>query len=130
MHPTGRGQSGLLRGRADGPCERVRADRELTAEIVAIHAELAGKPGVRRVRAEPAAMRSDDGWAYSRRVIGYAAVDHMRTDLIIEALAATLVTRLSPAGVIFHSDCACQYTANTPRTTSRNPAARTASSVP
>jgi putative transposase len=59
-----------------------------------------------------------DGWAYvatvidlhSRKVVGYAVADHLRTSLIIEALAAALVTRRPAAGVIFHSDRGTQYT--------------------
>lgn len=59
-----------------------------------------------------------DGWVYtatvidlySRTVVGYAVADHLRTSLIIEALAAALVTRRPPVGVIFHSDRGCQYT--------------------
>ena len=38
--------------------------------------------------------------------------DHLRTSLIVEALAAALVTRRPPAGVIFHSDRGCQYTSS------------------
>jgi putative transposase len=63
-------------------------------------------------------VRTVDGWAYtatvidlhSRRVVGYAVADHLRTTLIIEALAAALVTRKPARGVIFHSDRGCQYT--------------------
>lgn len=59
-----------------------------------------------------------DGWAYtatvidlhSRKVVGYAVADHLRTSLIIEALTAALVTRRPAQGVIFHSDRGCQYT--------------------
>jgi putative transposase len=47
---------------------------------------------------------------HSRKVVGYAVADHMRTSLIIEALAAALFTRTPPEGVIFHSDRGCQYT--------------------
>ena len=61
-----------------------------------------------------------DGWVYtatvidlySRTVVGYAVADHLRTSLIIDALAAALVTRRPPAGVIFHSDRGYQYTSN------------------
>ncbi len=61
-----------------------------------------------------------DGWVYtatvidlhSRKVVGYAVADHLRTSLIVEALAAALVTHRSAAGVIFHSDRGCQYTSN------------------
>ncbi|MGH3866820.1 MAG: IS3 family transposase [Pseudonocardiaceae bacterium] len=63
-------------------------------------------------------VRTVDGWAYtatvidphSRKVVGYAVADHLRTSLIIEALTAALVTRKPPDGVIFHSDHGCQYT--------------------
>ncbi|MCA1681899.1 MAG: hypothetical protein LC700_01870, partial [Actinobacteria bacterium] len=39
---------------------------------------------------------------HSRKVVGYAVADHLRTSLIIEALAAALLTRRPPAGVVFH----------------------------
>jgi putative transposase len=63
-------------------------------------------------------VRTVDGWVYtatvidlhSRKVVGYAVADHLRTTLIIEALAAALLTRKPPNGVIFHSDRGCQYT--------------------
>jgi putative transposase len=47
---------------------------------------------------------------HSRKVVGYAVADHLRTSLIIEALAAALVTRKPATSVIFHSDRGCQYT--------------------
>jgi transposase InsO family protein len=63
-------------------------------------------------------VRTVDGWVYtatvidlhSREVVGYAVADHLRTSLIIEALAAALLTRKPPTGVIFHSDRGCPYT--------------------
>jgi putative transposase len=63
-------------------------------------------------------VRTVDGWVYtatvidlhSRKVVGYAVADHLRTTLIIEDLAAALLTRKPPHGVIFHSDRGCQYT--------------------
>jgi putative transposase len=59
-------------------------------------------------------VRTVEGWVYtatvidlhSRKVVGYAVADHLRTSLIIEALAAALLTRTPPKGVIFHSDYA------------------------
>jgi transposase InsO family protein len=47
---------------------------------------------------------------HSPKVVGYAVADHMRTSLIIEALAAALLTRTPPEGVIFPSDRGCQCT--------------------
>ena len=59
-----------------------------------------------------------EGWAYlatvidlaSRRVVGWALADHMRTELISDALLMAFGSRRPPAGVIFHSDRGCQYT--------------------
>ena len=53
-----------------------------------------------------------EGWAYlatvidlgSRRVVGWALSDHMRTELVSDALMMAFGSRRPPAGVIFHSD--------------------------
>jgi putative transposase len=174
-------RQGYYRWLASGPSQRERTDAELTATIRAIHRDLHGDPGVRRVWAElvvrgvrvarkrvwrlmraaglqgrhPRAWRKTtvaglraidaadlvgrdftadapdtrwcgdisyvqtvEGWAYtatvidlhSRKVVGYAVADHLRTSLIVEALTAALVTRRPAEGVIFHSDRGCQYT--------------------
>jgi transposase InsO family protein len=42
----------------------------------------------------------------SRRVVGWALADHMRTELISDALLMAFGNRRPPAGVIFHSDYA------------------------
>lgn len=41
---------------------------------------------------------------YSRRLVGWAVADHMRTELVEDALKAAAATRGSLAGAIFHSD--------------------------
>jgi transposase InsO family protein len=46
---------------------------------------------------------------HSRRLAGYAIVDHVRAELVIDALAAAQCTRGSLAGAIFHAHGA-QYT--------------------
>jgi putative transposase len=46
----------------------------------------------------------------SRRVVGWATADHLRTDLIAEALNNAVAQRRPEPGVIFHSDRGCQYT--------------------
>jgi putative transposase len=59
-----------------------------------------------------------EGWAYlatvidlaSRRVVGWALADHMRTELVTDALAMAFANRAPERGVIFHSDRGCQYT--------------------
>ena len=58
------------------------------------------------------------GWAYlatvidlaSRKVVGWALADHMRTELIQDALRMAFTARRPADGVIFHSDRGCQYT--------------------
>lgn len=47
---------------------------------------------------------------HSRRLAGYCIAEHMRTDLVIDALAAAQRARGSLAGAIFHSDHGAQYT--------------------
>jgi len=47
---------------------------------------------------------------HSRRLAGWAIADHMRTDLVIDALDAAQRTRGSLAGALFHSDHGAQYT--------------------
>jgi transposase InsO family protein len=57
-----------------------------------------------------------EGWAYlatvidlaSRKVVGWALADHMRTELVEEALKMAFVQRRPAEGVIFHSDRGCQ----------------------
>ncbi|NEA37414.1 IS3 family transposase [Streptomyces sp. SID13031] len=58
------------------------------------------------------------GWLYlatvidlaSRRVVGWATADHLRTDLIADALTDAVNRRRPAPGVVFHSDRGCQYT--------------------
>jgi transposase InsO family protein len=63
------------------------------------------------------------GWLYlagvldlgSRRCIGYSMADHMRTELVTDALAMALDARggkPAVAGCIAHADRGCQYTSN------------------
>lgn len=60
-----------------------------------------------------------EGWLFlaavldvgSRRVLGYAMADHVRTDLVVDCLDAAVKLRGGRVeGVIFHSDRGCQYT--------------------
>ena len=47
--------------------------------------------------------------AWSRRVVGWHMADHLRTEIVIEALKMALTQR-RPSNVIHHSDQGCQYT--------------------
>ncbi|ROR38176.1 IS3 family transposase [Kitasatospora cineracea] len=61
---------------------------------------------------------TDEGWPYlatvidiaSRRVVGWATADHLRTELVADALRAACRTRRPTKPVVFHSDRGCQYT--------------------
>lgn len=65
-------------------------------------------------------IKSWDGWVYlatvidlhSRRVVGWAIADHMRTELVTDALTMALKQRHPKGGVIFHSDRGTQYTSH------------------
>ncbi len=47
---------------------------------------------------------------YSRRLVGWALADHMRTELVEDALKAAKATRGTLAGAVFHSDHGSVYT--------------------
>jgi transposase InsO family protein len=59
-----------------------------------------------------------EGWAYlatvidlaSRKVVGWSLADHMRTELVEDALSMAFANRSPDEGIIFHSDRGCQYT--------------------
>lgn len=47
----------------------------------------------------------------SRRIVGWAMADHLRTELVLSALEMALWNRRPPPGVIHHADHGCQYSA-------------------
>ncbi len=65
-------------------------------------------------------LQTGEGWLFpatvidlfSRRVIGWSVADHMRTELVANALDTAVGTRGGhvAAGVVFHSDRGSQYT--------------------
>lgn len=46
---------------------------------------------------------------FSRRIVGWAIADHMRTELPLEALAMAVRDRRPPPGLVHHSDRGSQY---------------------
>src|SRR5205823_4820948 len=62
-------------------------------------------------------VRTWEGWlylaivldAFSRRVVGWALADHMRTELVTDALQMALTGRRPQPGLIHHSDRGGQY---------------------
>jgi putative transposase len=66
-------------------------------------------------------IRTAEGWLYlailldacSRRVVGWAMADHLRTELVLEALRMAVGQRRPLAGeLIHHTDRGCQYTSH------------------
>jgi transposase InsO family protein len=63
-------------------------------------------------------IRTWEGWLYlatvidlgSRRVVGWSMADHMRAELICDALGMAIEHRRPGEGLIFHSDRGSQYT--------------------
>jgi len=62
-------------------------------------------------------VRTWEGWlylavildAFSRRVVGWALADHLRTELATDALQMALTSRQPRPGLIHHSDRAGRY---------------------
>jgi len=60
---------------------------------------------------------SSDGWLYlavvidlySRRIVGWSLADHLRSELVLEALNQALMSRSKSPGTLFHSDRGSQY---------------------
>jgi putative transposase len=46
---------------------------------------------------------------YSRKIVGWATADHLKTSLVQQALAQAVHTRCPQPGLIHHSDRGCQY---------------------
>ncbi|WP_423247587.1 IS3 family transposase [Streptomyces achmelvichensis] len=46
---------------------------------------------------------------FSRKIVGWSIADHMRTDLVVDALRMAASTRGSLDGAVFHSDHGAQY---------------------
>ena len=48
---------------------------------------------------------------FSRRIVGWSMADHLRSELVIDALEMALARRRPERGLVHHSDQGCQYTA-------------------
>ncbi len=94
------------------PAATARADRirrDFTADAAKVNSRWCG---------DITYIGTWEGWLYlatvidiaSRRVVGYAMADHLRTELVADALTNAVTARDPAAGVIFHADRGCQYT--------------------
>src|SRR5215203_5006814 len=96
----------------------VHVSRKRVARIMCEH----GLQGVQRRFAPPGPdqlwvaditqQRTDQGWlylavildAFSRRVVGWSMADHLRTELVLDALEMAISQRQPPPGLVCHSD--------------------------
>lgn len=92
-------------GRADKPSPNLLAGKRLPASPDLVWAgDITFVPTAR-------------GWLYlavvidlcSRRVVGWSLADHMRSELVVDALRQGLGSRPGTAGTVFHSDRGSQY---------------------
>jgi len=62
-------------------------------------------------------IRTWEGWlylasvmdCYSRRIVGWALADHLRAELVVDALEMAVARRRPDAGLVHHSDKGSQY---------------------
>ena len=63
-------------------------------------------------------IRTWEGWlylasvmdCYSRRIVGWAIADHLRAELVVDALEMAVARRRPDAGLVHHSDRGSQFT--------------------
>ncbi len=88
------------------PAAAARADRfrrDFTADASHLNSRWCG---------DISYIRTWEGWLFlatvidiaSRRVVGYAMADHLRTELVADALGNAVAARDPDPGVVFHSD--------------------------
>jgi putative transposase len=63
-------------------------------------------------------IRTWEGWLYlasvmdlySRRIVGWALADHLRAEIVVDALEMAVARRRPDVGLVHHSDAGSQYT--------------------
>jgi hypothetical protein len=92
------------------PSHPLRHEHLLTREILRRAAAFFAKEN--KWVGDITSIRTWEGWLYlaaivdlfSRRVVGWAAAEHMRTELVVEALERAVRHRQPAEGLTFHSD--------------------------
>jgi putative transposase len=96
------------------PAAAARADlvrRDFTVDAAAVNTRWCG---------DITYLPTWEGWLYlatvidiaSRRIVGFAMAEHLRTELACDALTNAIAARDPAPGVIFHADRGCQYTSS------------------
>ncbi|WP_406350890.1 IS3 family transposase [Streptomyces sp. NBC_01635] len=107
--------------RRTGRASLTRQDRQATAAPDLIGRDFTASAPNLRWSADIAYVPTDQGWLYlavvldlfSRRIVGWAMADHMRTELVTDALAMAVTARRPCPGLVHHSDKGSQYTSLT-----------------
>jgi len=94
----------------------IRVPGVRVCEDLVDRAFLAAAPN-RRWVADITYLRTWEGWLYlvavqdvfSRRIVGWSMADHMRTELVTDALQMALAQRRPDPGLIWHSDQGSQF---------------------
>jgi transposase InsO family protein len=114
------------------PAAPVRADlvrRDFTVNAAAVNTRWCG---------DITYLPTWEGWLYlatvidiaSRRVVGFAVAEHLRTELVADALTNAVAARDPAPGVVFHGDRGCQYTSSHYATLAEDLAVRLSSGRP
>ena len=111
-----RGLQGISRRRRTTGCTRRRMSDPVADDLVhrQFRPERRDRLWVQDVTQHP----TGEGWVYlavvidawSRRVVGWSIADHLRAELVVDALEMACLRRQPGDGAIAHSDHGCQYT--------------------
>ncbi len=109
-----RGLTGVTRRRRTKGCTRSRATDPRSDDLV--HRQFRPDRPDRLWVQDITQHRTDEGWVYmavvidawSRRVVGWSIADHLRTELVVDALDMAIMRR-RPAGTTVHGDHGTQY---------------------
>ena len=110
-----RGLSGVTRRRRATGCTRSRATDPRSDDLV--HRQFRPDGPDRLWVQDVTQHRTSEGWVYlavvidawSRRVVGWSIADHMRAELVADAIDMATWRRRPPAGAIAHSDHGSNY---------------------
>ena len=110
-----RGLSGVTRRRRTKGCTRSRVTDPRSDDLV--HRQFRPDGPDRLWVQDVTQHRSGEGWVYlavvidawSRRVVGWSIADHMRVELVADAIDMATWRRRPPAGAIAHSDHGSNY---------------------
>jgi putative transposase len=110
-----RGLAGVTRRRKGKGCTRSRATDPRSDDLV--HRQFRPDRPDRLWVQDVTQHRSGEGWVYlavvidawSRRVVGWSIADHMRAELVADAIDMATLRRQPPQGAIAHSDHGSNY---------------------